>query len=165
MNDLQNEPAMEDDVWQTAGWLYADLFLGLMVIFLASVSFVPMLTSDSKLPPLTPSNSILPSNPQTTRSLYLSYKVPSAVQLQKDIHKFLAEKKLPQNTAIAMLEITGGYLARGETSAAGLGRATKFALAPRTQDANFIQSVTVGLNTSSRLKLSDVEIRVTFANQ
>ena len=36
-----------DEILDKAGWMYADLFLALMVIFLATISFVPSLT---KLP-------------------------------------------------------------------------------------------------------------------
>ena len=36
-----------EEVLDKAGWMYADLFLALMVIFLATISFVPSLT---KLP-------------------------------------------------------------------------------------------------------------------
>ena len=30
-----------EDVTNQAGWMYADLFLGLMVVFLATVTFIP----------------------------------------------------------------------------------------------------------------------------
>ena len=33
-----------EDATEQAGWMYADLFLGLMVIFLATISFVPTIT-------------------------------------------------------------------------------------------------------------------------
>jgi hypothetical protein len=34
-------PELGEDVTEKAGWMYADLFLALMVIFLATISFVP----------------------------------------------------------------------------------------------------------------------------
>jgi hypothetical protein len=36
------ESAESEDATLLAGWMYADLLLGLMVIFLATISFVPI---------------------------------------------------------------------------------------------------------------------------
>ena len=41
MRARTSEVISDDDMSDKAGWLYADLFLALMVIFLATISFVP----------------------------------------------------------------------------------------------------------------------------
>ena len=41
----------EEDLLGLAGWMYADLFLALMVIFLATISFVPALVHNPVLKP------------------------------------------------------------------------------------------------------------------
>ena len=38
---LHEASTLDDDMSDKAGWMYADLFLALMVIFLATISFVP----------------------------------------------------------------------------------------------------------------------------
>ena len=38
----RQEEGQAEDATLLAGWMYADLLLGLMVIFLATISFVPI---------------------------------------------------------------------------------------------------------------------------
>ena len=48
---MRKKPVVEEqeDTTAQAGWMYADLFLALMVVFLATISFVPTFNGNSNL--------------------------------------------------------------------------------------------------------------------
>ena len=85
-----------EDVTEKAGWMYADLFLALMVIFLATISFVPNTrTAPPGNTPETPQVSLNSIN--MTSGMADLYTKFDPEQMKADIEKFkeLEHKVIP----------------------------------------------------------------------
>ena len=150
----------ESDATFLAGWMYADLFLALMVVFLATISFVPAyLSSATKV--------------GSTYSYVRVFKEPLIVVydsfdeklIQKDINYFLETRGLPNTTDVLYAQIIGGYAKSTEISAVAIERALNFS---QQLDASSLPSLTrvaTTLSSSSTLAPGRVAIKFSFADR
>ena len=88
------DPGHEEDATLLAGWMYADLLLGLMVIFLATISFVPMLN-----------NSGAPEQAEGTSGNYknafvMGFDAYDSQKLKNDLSDFYKAEDLPSNAKL-----------------------------------------------------------------
>jgi len=102
------DPGHEEDATLLAGWMYADLLLGLMVIFLATISFVPIDNFVSK--------SLVKATYKQVdkafnfnRGLSLVYEKFDAKGLEQDIEAFKKREGLDNDAEIIFAQILGGY--------------------------------------------------------
>ena len=155
---------LDYDVYSSAGWLYADMFLGLMFIFLATISFIPESQNAGKSQ--SSSNTQLGADHAQSSHLYtgltLFYDVPSINKLISDSQTYLKEKKLSQNSHISFIQIIGQYNPNGETKEVGVARAVKFGLALRSQDPNYIGPITISVSASSNIHRNQTALQITF---
>ena len=100
------DPGHEEDATLLAGWMYADLLLGLMVIFLATISFVPIDNFVSK--------SLVKATYKQVdkafnfnRGLSLVYDKFDAKSLEADIEAFKKREGLDNNSEIIFAQILG----------------------------------------------------------
>jgi len=112
---------IDDDLTPQAGWMYADLFLALMVIFLATISFVPQLSNNaSKIRTAT----IQPKSAYNyDKGLSLVYEKFDLAQISEDIAKFEQDENLPAETDVIYVQIVGGYDSKIESPQKGTLRA------------------------------------------
>lgn len=112
----------DDDVVGKSGWLYADSFLALTVVFLATVSFIP--TVENKV-----ATKVTSSTGQTAATTSQATLTPYGVQflssydlnslnksqlslytiLKLDMNQWLDRYKLSHNTRVIKATIIGGY--------------------------------------------------------
>ena len=98
----------QEDITLLAGWMYADLLLGLMVIFLATISFVPMNNYMSK-------SLVKASYKQTDKAfnfnrwISLIYNKFDALSIERDIASFKNREGLDINSQIIFVQILGGF--------------------------------------------------------
>jgi hypothetical protein len=156
---------LEHDVYSSAGWLYADMFLGLMVIFLAIVSFIPQSQNMGKtqIPSVTHGAADHPQVSQLYTGLTLFYETPSVNKLIADSQNYLKEKKLSLNSHISFIQIIGPFNPISESKDMGTARAVKFGLALRSQDSNFIGPITIGVSASSDIPINQIALQITFS--
>ena len=97
-NRRRSSETLEDNVNQ-AGWMYADLFLALMVIFLATISFVPEQLGKANSSTSERVSSGYFSGSTFNYDLGFTYllKTPEVSPLRAGITDFLAKKKLHQS--------------------------------------------------------------------
>lgn len=86
----------EEDATEQAGWLFADSFLALMVIFLATISFVPDLKN------------VEDTTKTYSKSMTLTYKSYQPDVIQSDIIKFLDKENLPRSSRVVFGRLIGG---------------------------------------------------------
>jgi len=155
---------LSDDSTLLAGWMYADLLLGLMVIFLATISFVPLNNFTSK-------SLVKASYKQTdkafnfNRGITLIYKTLNATALAKDISAFRRREGLDKDSQIIFVQILGGYDKATENSDSGRNRAliSSFKLAQNSKGLFDYAAVTAGSDSS--LKPDEIALRLTFASK
>ena len=140
-----------------AGWMYADLFLALMVVFLATISFVPAYLSNANKV-----NSSYNYVKVFHEPLIVVYDAFDSKLLQKDIDYFLKTRGLPNTTDIIYAQIIGGYAKNTEDSSVAIQRALRFSQQLDGSNIPSLASVSTTLSSSSTLSPGKVAVKFTF---
>ena len=157
-------PGHEEDATLLAGWMYADLLLGLMVIFLATISFVPIDNFVSK--------SLVKATYKQVdkafnfnRGLSLVYDKFDAKSLEADIEAFKKREGLDNNSEIIFAQILGGYDPKTENVETGRNRALVYSFS-LTQDQNgLFRNASVTAGGEEGLKKDQIALRLTFVSK
>ena len=157
----RQEVGAAEDATLLAGWMYADLLLGLMVIFLATISFVPIDNFVSK--------SLVKATYKQVdkafnfnRGLSLVYEKFDAKGLEQDIEAFKKREGLDNDAEIIFAQILGGYDPKTEDAQIGRNRALIYSFS-LTQDANgLFNNASVTAGGESSLTKDQVALRLTF---
>ncbi|CAB4656523.1 unannotated protein [freshwater metagenome] len=158
------DPGHDEDATLLAGWMYADLLLGLMVIFLATISFVPIDNFISK--------SLVKANYKQVdkafnfnRGLSLVYDKFDAAGLEKDIEAFKKREGLDNDSEIIFAQILGGYDPKTEDVENGRNRALQYSFS-LTEDKNgLFRNASVTAGGESGLKKDQIALRLTFVSK
>jgi hypothetical protein len=154
------EDPVEEDLTGQAGWMYTDLMLALMVIFLATISFVPQFTNNSTTDPDNPDYSYSKIFDESMNTLYESF---SLGQIERDIAKFKSSKGLPPDSDIVFAQYVGGYSSGSENSSTAIARALAFSQKLDSANPELLASAATTLSSSNVLKPNQVIVRFTFA--
>ena len=153
-----------EDATLLAGWMYADLLLGLMVIFLATISFVPIDNFVSK--------SLVKATYKQVdkafnfnRGLSLVYEKFDAKGLEQDIEAFKKREGLDNDAEIIFAQILGGYYQKTEDVQTGRNLALIYSFS-LTKDANgLFRNASVTAGGESSLTKDQVALRLTFVSK
>jgi hypothetical protein len=149
----------EEDATSQAGWLFADSFLALMVIFLATISFVPAIGGGGVLGTGTVGN-IAGSN--YVDGLVLAYEEVDKVRITNDIATYISSKKLSPTTAVLYAKVIGGYTAQeGESS--GSLQALNFAVELQKAEIPYFARAKIDLGSSNLIPTKTVVLRLTLS--
>ena len=154
------EDPVEEDLTGQAGWMYTDLMLALMVIFLATISFVPQFTSNSNANPDNPDYSYSKIFDESMNTLYESFNL---AQIKSDIARFKLNKGMPADADIVYAQYVGGYSAGSENPSAAIARALSFSQKLDSADRELLVSAATTLSSSNVLKANQIIVRFTFA--
>ena len=146
-----------EDVTHLAGWMYADLFLALMVVFLATISFVPAYLTNARQV-----NSTYNYVKVFNEPLIVVYDSFDSKLIQKDINYFLMTRGLPNTTDIIYAQVIGGYAKENEDSSLAIQRALKFSQQLDASGIPALANVSTTLSASSTLAPGRVAIKFTF---
>jgi len=153
-----------EDVTHLAGWMYADLLLALMVIFLATISFVPLLSASSS--GITQSSSDKKDLGQNYKSgLALVYSEFDATKISSDINKFKINEGLAKDSQILYAQITGGYNPEIESPETARIRALTFSLKLRKSLPDIFLNAPTYLAIASDIKSNEIGLKLTFAEK
>jgi hypothetical protein len=153
-----------DDPSLLAGWMYADLLLGLMVVFLATVSFIPIDNYTSK-------SLVKASYKQVDKAfnfnkgLSLIYDKFDAKSLEKDITAFKLREGLDLNSEIIFAQILGGFDPKTESADTGRNRALIYSFDLRQDQNGLFNNASVTAGANSGLKPSEIALRLTFVQK
>ena len=159
---LKYEEPVEEDLTGHAGWMYTDLMLALMVIFLATISFVPQFTgnSNSVTDPNNPDYSYSNVFDESMNTLHESF---STGQIERDISRFKISKGLPADSDIVFAQYVGGYSSGSENPATAIARALAFSQKLDSANPELLASAATTLSSSNVLKANQIIVRFTFA--
>lgn len=156
--------SQQEDITLLAGWMYADLLLGLMVIFLATISFVPMNNYISK--------SLVKATYKQTdkafnfnRGISLIYKKYDALSIEKDIAAFKNREGLDNNSQIIFVQILGGFDKSTESQDTGRNRALIYSFKLAQDSLGLFANAAVTAGGDSNLKPGEIALRLTFASR
>ena len=153
------EEVEEEDSTHQGGWLFADSFLALMVIFLATISFVPSLggglTGTGNIGNIAGGNYV--------KGLNIAYESFDAAQIKKDIDGFIAGERLPRNSKVLFAKIVGGFDKNTETDQEGQFRALLFSAQITKAQIAYFSSAKVDLGSSKLLKPNQIVLRLTLS--
>jgi hypothetical protein len=151
----------EEDATHQGGWLFADSFLALMVIFLATISFVPSLggglTGTGNIGNIAGGNYV--------KGLNIAYEKFDAAQIQKDIDGFIASEKLPRNSKVLFAKIVGGFNPNTEGENEGKFRALLFSAEISKAQIAYFENAKIDLGASKLLKPNQIVLRLTLSPQ
>jgi hypothetical protein len=156
------EDPIEEDLTGQAGWMYTDLMLALMIIFLATISFVPQFTgnAESSEDPNAPDYAYSKIFEESMNALYESF---SLSQIESDIARFKSSKGLAKDSDIVFAQYVGGYASSTESPSAAIARALSFSQRLDAADAELLVNAATTLSSSNVLKANQIIVRFTFA--
>ena len=155
----------QEDILPQAGWMYADLFLALTVIFLATISFVPAFSQGQDLNGV--DNSDVGVNTATSFNYSKGYTllVPTDKfdQVPAKVSEFLKQEKLDSNTEIIFVQLVGGFDPKTETPNDGQLRAITFAVELNKNYPDLLINAQRFIESSPNVAPGNVALRLTFA--
>jgi hypothetical protein len=149
-----------EDATEQAGWMYADLFLGLMVIFLATISFVPTITPEKNTAekPKSELNSM-----KLDDGLVKLYSTFIPEEVKADIEKYLTDKNQDLNSTVLYVQLTGGYDPKIENSSVGVANAVQFGVEMKQKAPELFAGVSFTISTSTGVPSQTVGVRMALA--
>jgi hypothetical protein len=149
----------EEDATSQAGWLFADSFLALMVIFLATISFIPAIGGGGVLGTGTVGK-IAGSN--YVDGLVLAYEEVDKVRITNDIATYIGSKNLSPSTAVLYAKVIGGFTSEeGESS--GSLQALNFAVELQKAEIPYFARAKIDLGSSNLIPTKTVVLRLTLS--
>ena len=148
-----------EDVTDKAGWMYADLFLALMVIFLATISFVP----EFRQAPTSNVEGTSVATSTMTKGANFQYSGFDPEKLKADIEKYRKENNLSSISKIIYVQITGGYDSAKQNVNAGTVTAISFSVNMKKVLPEIFNSADFKIDTSGDLNPNSVALRIVFA--
>lgn len=179
----------EENTADQAGWMYADLLLALMVIFLATISFVPQFL-DTRSPSGNnvgnssqqgsggmgigdasvgtgnsnrPSSGIPDADYAFDKGLALFYEDFDLNTFVADVERFRQQENLGDNFEIVFAQITGGYDEKVENPEKGTLRAVAFSVKLKESKLRYLNNSSTSIRTSPEVPANKVLVRFTFA--
>ena len=150
----------EEDATMQAGWLFADSFLALMVIFLATISFVPSLGSGGVVSSSGNIGNLAGGN--YIKALNLAYDNFDANQINLDIANYLKAEELPASTTVLYGKVVGGFSA-SEADSDGSYRALVFSVKLKTSESKYFANTKFDFGASKLLKPDQIVLRLTLS--
>jgi len=154
---------VEEDLTGQAGWMYTDLMLALMVVFLATISFIPQFMGSGSAAITDPSGSNYSYSKVFDESLNTLYEDFSLSQIKSDIAGFKDSRGLSQEADIVYVQYVGGYSSGSENASTAIARALAFSQKLDSGDPELLANAATALSSSNVLKANQVIVRFTFA--
>ena len=150
-----------EDVTDKAGWMYADLFLALMVVFLATISFVPDLRSAPTSGSSAEGTAV--ASATMNQGGKLQYSVFDAEKLKIDIEAYKKANGLSTSSNIVYVQTIGGYDPATQKINDGTVTAVNFSSQMKNALPQYFTQTAFKIATDSGLPRNTVAIRFVFA--
>lgn len=149
----------EEDATSMGGWLFADSFLALMVIFLATISFVPALggsvSSAGNVGNIAGNNYV--------KGLNLVYESFDAALIESDIAEYSKLEGMSPKSAVLYAKIIGGYNPATEIADDGRFKALMYSLRMKKAGLTQFENTKIDLGASDALKPGQIVLRLTLS--
>ena len=157
-----------EDSSSQAGWMFADLFLALTVIFLATVSFIPTVPTEPRSVNSNQNNKIILNPVQDQNKVLISngfigeYPSKSTNLFISEINDYLKNRGLPQSTSALFLEVIGHTNKYGTANDSGNLDALKFVISLRKEVPSLLIGTNTSINLSPEVEIGTVKVKITF---
>jgi hypothetical protein len=152
----------DEDVTSQAGWLFADSFLALMIIFLATISFVPSTYGGGGGEILGTGRIGNIAGTNYVDGLVLAYEVVDPIRINQDIAGYIKEKELAPNTRVFYAKIIGGYSEK-DSDLVGTTRAIEFAINLRKAGVSYFDNAKIDIGSSKLIPEKTIVLRLTLS--
>ncbi|MEI7540592.1 MAG: hypothetical protein WCJ89_03845 [Actinomycetes bacterium] len=153
-----------NDATHLAGWVYADLLLGLMVVFLATISFLPIDSLSSQTLAKT-INKQVDSGYNYNKGLSLVYSKFDLKSIKSDISKFIVKEDLGPKSQLIFAQILGGYDPKTESSDAGRNRALIYSFKLQNDPDQTFSEASLSVAGTTLLKPNEFALRLSFVSR
>jgi len=162
---IRNDSEAQEDLLLQSGWMYADLFLALTVIFLATISFVPEIGQSGNFNGTknTSTGVKTDSSFNYAKGYTLVVPVDQYDQVGTKVLEFLAQEGLDRSTEIIFAQVIGGFNPESENPSDGQLRAITFAIEINKRYPKLLQSAQRFIESSPSVAPGYVALRLTFA--
>jgi len=154
---------VEEDLTGQAGWMYTDLMLALMVVFLATISFVPQFLGTGASANTNSADPNYSYSKVFDESMNVMYESFSLSHIQSDIARFKVSHGYSPDADIVFVQYVGGYETALESPAVAISRALAFSQKLDKGDHEMLVKAATTLSSSNVLKTNQVIVRFTFA--
>ena len=164
---IQKQPL--EDTTSQAGWMFADLFLALTVIFLATVSFIPSGsskaddTTNSQTSTFTTFKSFNGNLVLISNGFIGKYKANSTSKFIKDLNDYLKTKDIPASTSVLYFEVVGHSNNEREGNDLGNLDALKFVIELRKLKPLMFEGTNTSINLGPEVPPGYVRVKLTFS--
>ena len=162
LSTLRKERSRDADDSLLAGWMYADLFLGLMVVFLATVTFIPEFLGGL--------NSSAVNTSYKYREIYEKpfmavYDNLDIELISSDIQRFKIKESLSPDSVIIYAQIVGAYDKDKEDQSAAILRAQKISQELDNSSLKILKNASTTLSSTNSIPINRFVLRLTFATE
>jgi hypothetical protein len=165
VNSSQLITQEEDDVSGLAGWMYTDLLVGLMVIFLATITFVPEGNFFK--------SGTTPGSENTVYSYSRVVKDPLSLLIENEqlpdiptiIKDFLKQNNLAPDANIVYVQIVGSYNENLETPEEAVSRALSLSQKLEKAYPELVKTASTTFSRTTSIPSNQVVLRFVFAEK
>jgi hypothetical protein len=165
VNSSQLITQEEDDVSGLAGWMYTDLLVGLMVIFLATITFVPEGNFFK--------SGTTPGSENTVYSYSRVVKDPLSLLIENEqlpdiptiIKDFLKQNNLAPDANIVYVQIVGSYKENLETPEEAVSRALSLSQKLEKTYPELVKTASTTFSRTTSIPSNQVVLRFVFAEK
>ena len=150
----------EEDVSFLAGWMYADLFLAMMVVFLATITFIPEYIGKMDQ---SSASSAYNYKDIYKKPLVVVYDGFNADSINNDIRAFLSSEKLSTSSDVIYAQIVGAYDPNSETASDAIIRAQNFSRKLDIANIDSFKNVSTTLSSTTSISSNRIVLKLTFA--
>ena len=155
----------EDDLSAVSGWMYADLLIALMVVFLATITFVPQSAYFSQFGSKANGNPYFYTYSRVVQDKPLSILVENnqLPDLNALVAEFKSKNGIAKDATIAYVQIVGAYKTNLETQENGVSRALSLSQKIENTYHDLFATASTTFNTTTSIPPNQAVIRVLFA--
>lgn len=165
MNSSQLIAPEEDDVSGLAGWMYTDLLVGLMVIFLATITFVPEGSYFNDSGSTTVQNSVYSYSRVVKEPLTLLIQDEQLPDIPALIRDFLQQKNLALDSNVVYVQIVGSYNEKLETPDKAVSRALSLSQKLESAYPDILKTASTTFSRTTSIPSNQVVLRLVFAEK
>lgn len=154
---MLNKQVETDDASEWAGWIFADMLVGLMVVFLATITFVPAGAGIS-----TSQQGNYTYTEHFEQQFTAIYTLNQIKNIPGDIKLFLVTNSLPADAIVDSAMFIGGVETK-DGPGHGVEAALEFSNAVDAQFPKLLDHASTTLNSSTDIATNKVALVLTFS--
>lgn len=152
----------DEDVTGLAGWMYSDLLLGLMVVFLATISFIPAGTMvNAQQDDQQVAYAYARVHPVDLEGTYAPAQI---TQLIDDVAAFKLAQGLSTTTYVTKAQFVGSYDPAQEPNSVGIERALAFSDAIQNREPGLLRIAATAVR-ATKSNTPTITVKLTFASE